>query len=71
MGEILCREPCTLGYGAVFHGGHGQDRSQHMPVEAEIIVDGGVGRVTTGQQTIGRDSDTPALLRQVGHRQRL
>ena len=33
------------------HGGHRQDRRQHMPVEAQIVVDGGVGRVDSRSAT--------------------
>ena len=61
-GEVGRSQPCPLGHRAVLHGSYCQNRSQHMPVETEVIVDGGVGRAAAGQRAIGRGRD--ALVRQ-------
>jgi len=69
-GKIRGREPCPLGHRAVLHGRCCQNRGQYMPVETEIIVNDGIGRVTPGQHTVGRGSDMFTLVRQARQLQR-
>ena len=47
-GKVGRRKPCPLGHRTVLYGRDREDRSQYVPVEAEIIFNGGVGGVTSG-----------------------